>query len=224
MKLAIKSLLAVAALGAASLSNAALIPASGKVTIQDTTFDGGSGTLNIGGGEFQANIAGYAPFYTFCLEIEEDIDFGVEFDYTLSNAADSQGDRISKGTAMLFELFTKGKLYDRSLDAAHEESAGYLQAAIWVLENEVFGPHVSVTASAKFFNVATNPYLNKAIAAFGSLANAQMDDDLGKVKAMNLTIGNTQYQDVLVYVPDSGATLALLGLGLVGLAAVRRRR
>jgi hypothetical protein len=50
----------------------------------------------------------------------------------------------------------------------------------------------------------------------------------GDVKVMNVTRGDgAKAQDMLVYVtvqiPDGGMTVAMLGLGLLGLAAVRRK-
>lgn len=218
-----KSLLAIAALGAASLANAALIPSSGSVTVENTPYDGGNGSFNIGGGEFEATVAGYGSFYTFCVEIKEAIVLPDTYDYSLSSSVDSQVDNISKGTAYLYEKFVKGGLYARTLDAAHDEAAGFLQAAIWMLEDEDFSS-LSGLAIAKFFDVATNPFIGQVVSAFGTLADAKMDDDLGKVKVMNLTQGSAQFQDILVYVPDSGTTLALLGLALGGIAVARRRR
>lgn len=53
-----------------------------------------------------------------------------------------------------------------------------------------------------------------------------MDNYTGSaVRVMNLTKNGNRHQDQLVYmdVPDTGATLSLLVLGLVGLAAARRR-
>lgn len=224
MKLTFNLILAASAVSLATMANAALYPSSGTVTMENTSFDGGTGSYNIGGGEFQATIAGgYAPFYTFCTEIGEEIEFGVPLQYTTSYLADSQGDHISKGTAYLYEMFVKGKLYDRTLDDVHDEMAGYLQAAIWVLADEDFSSK-SALAKAKFFNVATNPFIGKVVGLFGSLAGAKADDDKGRVKVMNLTLNGEEKQDVLVYVPDSGATIALLGLALSGLALAGRCR
>ncbi|EDY80490.1 hypothetical protein VDG1235_104 [Verrucomicrobiia bacterium DG1235] len=223
MKNAIKTLVALATLTSATALNAALIPSSGTVHMENTSYDGGVGSYNIGGGEFEATIAGFGTFYTFCMEIDQSIVLPEDYDYSLSNSVDVNGDVISKGTAYLFELFTKGALYARTLDAAHDEFAGFLQAAIWILEDEDFSAKKQI-AKDKFFNVATNPFIADVVAKFGSLLGAKADDDQGKVKVMNLTIGGTEYQDVLVYVPDSGTTLVFLGFGLAGLALVRRRR
>lgn len=212
MKNTVKSLFAVAALGAASLVNAAILPSTGSVVMENTNFDG---VTNIGGGEFKATVAGFGTFYTFCMEYSEHISLPGTYDYSLSSSVDSHVDNVSKGTAFLYELFVKGGLYARTLNAAHDLAAGQLQAAIWLLEDEV---------ASGFKYTVGNPFINLVVSQFGSLANAKADDNQGRVQVMNLTIGQTHYQDVLVYVPDSGATLALLGLGLTGIAIARRRR
>lgn len=223
MNKTLKTLAALAALVTATATNAALIPSSGTVEVDNTEFDGGVGSYNIGGGEFEANIAGFGTFYTFCLEFDQQIELPGTYDYNLSSTVDSHPDAISKGTAYLYEQFIKGNLYERTLDVAHDEAAGFLQAAIWILEDEDYSS-LSGLAISKFFDVATNPFIGKAVSAFGSLVDAKVDDNLGKVKVLNLSANGEQFQDVLVYVPDSGTTLALLGLALGGIAVARRRR
>jgi hypothetical protein len=43
------------------------------------------------------------------------------------------------------------------------------------------------------------------------------------VYAINMWLDGEDYQDGLVYVPDGGATLMLLGGALMGLGALRRK-
>lgn len=210
MKNALKTLLAVAALGAASIANAALIPSNGSVTIYDTPWDG-----NLVGGEYRGEVGDF-DFYTFCLEKGEPLGtLPGTFDYTLGDAVDIDGDVLSRGSAYLYKKFVQGSLYSRTEDAAHDSMAGALQAAIWYLEGEV---------GANYVFVPGNAFLAIVEGVYGSIAAAKADnDDVQGVRVMTLTRNGEQYQDVIVYVPDSGATLALLGLGLTGLALVRRR-
>lgn len=212
MKNTIKTLLVAAALGGASIANAVSIPTTGTVHLENTAFDG-----DLIGGEFEAQIIpGGDIFYTFCVEKEVHLNLPGTYSYALSNATDAlPNDPISAGTAYLYEKFINGSLYSRDLDAQHDINAGLLQVAIWYLEDEV---------NQYFTGVAGNIYLTDAYAEFVNEAGAKANDTKGTVKIMNITIGAEKYQDVLVYVPDSGTTLALLGLALAGLAIGRRQR
>lgn len=207
----------VALIGAISVAGAITYPSSGTVTISNTDYDGGSNP-GLQGGEFGADITGYDRFYTFCIEYSQYMDLGSTYSYSLSLAADSTNNTISKGTAYLFAKFAKGSLYARSLDGdtgTHDQNAGYLQKAVWYLEDNV-GPNYS--------DIGSNPFVTMVTGIYGTLEAAKADAsvDMG-VRVMNLTIGETSYQDVLIYVPDSGTTLGLLGFCLTVLAIVRRR-
>ena len=76
-----------------------------------------------GGGEFAADIlgAGGSPdFYTFCLELNEGLEFNKTYNFTTSDAAEAGGisggspDPISEGTAYLYDLFSQGVLLNYS--------------------------------------------------------------------------------------------------------------
>lgn len=125
-------------------------------------------------------------------------------------------DIISMGTAHLYELFALGTLTELSYGSS--SSAGRLQEMIWYLEGELD----SISAS----NVFISPLTTK----FSTLENAKANYTGSAVGVMNLTGVRSDgsvslHQDQLVYlgVPDGGVTLSLLGLALVGLAAIKRR-
>ena len=230
MKNSLKSLVAVAALGLVSVANAAMIPASGTIYLENTPYDGG-----LDGGEFKGTISGFGDIYTFCLELNQQIALPGTYKFTSSNAVDSNGDVISKGTAYLYQGFVAGSLFDRNgtlgntsaggdktdvSTNSHDFNAGLLQAALWFLEDEVDG---GWDKAATF--LTGNPFIAAAINKFGSLAGAKADYTGDKVAVLNVkTLGGSKRQDVIISVPDSGATLALLGFGLTVLAIVRRRR
>ena len=71
-----------------------------------------------------------------------------------------------------------------------------------------------------------NYYVGLAASHFGSLALAKADiTSSSTVKVLNIWGKNGEdIQSQLIYVPDSGMTAALLGLGLISLAAFRRRK
>jgi hypothetical protein len=179
-------------------------------------------------------------FSTFCLERSENLNYEDNYSGSLSltvinggvdNTDPGPGDPISKGTAWLYQLFATGSLstfgyaygtnpYSNAEVANRKDSAGALQKAIWSLEDELSG-----------VTTANNQYLAAAVGHFGTLANAKSaaDDSFG-VSAINLVMANNpsqRRQDVLVYlgtpVPDGGATLGMLGAGLVGVGLFRRR-
>lgn len=189
---------------------------------------------------------------TFCIELDEFIKLSksstkfTEYTYQIDTKAYQGGvggfsgsppsDMISKGTAYLFELFHLGfnnaakwlELGDYGATGGgttREANAGLLQKAFWVLEDEV------VSGDGKFgtsgYTEATNKYLQLVAKTenFGSLANAKMnyDPSTSNVRVLNPMKNGTYIQSQLVYVPDGGLTVLLLGSAL-GLFAVIRRR
>lgn len=181
----------------------------------------------------QWNTAGTLQgFSTFCLERLEKLNFKAQYQGELNDRAinggpdfnenpNLLGDPLSVGVAWLYNAFALGNLsgYEYSDTAGRKTSANLLQKAIWMLEDEMAMDE-------------SNYFVDLAMGEFGSLANAQASN-LGAfpIKVINLTqqVGNGTYlrQDVLVRVVDAkvsdhGMTLAMLGFGLLGLAALRR--
>jgi hypothetical protein len=218
----LKALILGAAFSAGSLF-------ANTVTMHNTPFDG---IVDAGGGEYKAVTDNNGTFLTFCLEaqVHVDVNFNTLYSYTISNRAFAgggdkhdptgpgsgpDGDPISQGTAWLYTQFVKGTLVDSDgvgnyNNENHDLNAGLLQKAIWALEDE------------NFYTIGTNYYANLALTHGGFATYTGTD-----VKVMNLwTISQDHVEDVqsmLVYVPDSGMTVALLGLGLLSLAAFRRK-
>ena len=161
-------------------------------------------------------------FGTFCIEKNEYFSNGGLYDVVLNDRAISGGvssptvgyDIISKGTAFLYTQFATGMLSASYYGSA--TNAATLQDLIWWLEGE----------QSTFGAGAYNSLLS---AQFGAnwMVDAKADYTGSAVKVMNLTSnsGRTKNQDQLVYVgvPDGGATVVLLGFGLLGLALVNRR-
>lgn len=203
----IKSLLISLALGA-GLTASSLF--ANSVVLTSTGFNGGPGSDLAG--EFLATTSDNGSFITFCLEEFVHVDLDKAYSYTLGGPIVlDQGDTISEGTAWLYESFIKGTLVGYAPDdATHNTNAGVLQKAFWTLEDE--------------FDWSPNAYVDLAVAHFGSLAAAKADYTGSTVEVMNLWGPEREdVQSVLHLVPDSGVSVALLGLGMLSLAFVRRK-
>jgi len=192
------------------------------------------------GGEFTLNpltgwlqLTGYAPgvtrnigltgtFQSFCLEGGTDIDgYPTTYNADLNTnavgggpGAPPAGDPVSVGTGWLYMQFATGTLAGYNWSGSSRlDSAFALQKTIWWLEGET---------GLQPANIFTTAVLNQ----FGSMAGAMANGGWNYgVYALNLWTlnGRVDAQDFLVFVPDGGATLMLLGGALMGLGALRRK-
>jgi hypothetical protein len=125
---------------------------------------------------------------------------------------------VANGTAWLYSAFATGQLagYDYTTDGGRPTSAWALQNAIWELQGQAYDAS----------NLGASNYVYMAKSEFGSLANAMADSggQLG-VDQLQMTYNGVTSQPMLAFVgvPDGGATLMLLGLGLSSLGAFSRR-
>lgn len=218
---------------AAVAYSATAVPVAVTVTRLPGYFSGDGGEFTVLGSPW-ANPLHYSSktlvgggFQTFCIEYDEFIR-GTRF-AELSTKAIHGGigggspDPLSIGAAWLYKRFAEGTLvgYNYTPGAGRAASAAALQQTIWWLEDEIAVAPV-------------NPFTALVVGKFGSAAAAKANYNPAtagfRVAVVNMwgaTDGGIDYnkprQDMLVYLADGGLTLLLLGAGLLGLAAIRRK-
>lgn len=216
---------------------ASTVTASAAIISTTVTEERASGYFTSPGGEFTLKGIpasywdNYSPlalrpggFQTFCLELNEGLTgqpFAAELSYNAIKGGVGGGspDPLSIGAAWLYAQFATGTLpfYDYNPLAGRAASAKALQETIWWLEDELTTAPVNpFTALVTAQFVSPKADYDPTTAGFHVAVVNLWDEDAGG----NWTIPK---QDMLIYLPDGGLTLALLGCGLLGLAAIRRR-
>jgi len=186
---------------------------------------------NTGGGEFKlTDVTNSADWIiTFCMQKTEYMTFTNDFivgsinDYTLTDPDDKGGvggmDPISSQTAWLYTQFYNGTLANyvygfdgNAVFANREASANALQHAFWGFENEE-----TLDTNNFYVQLAVN--------------NTPADFEIGRVGVLNLYLYDktkpgglgAEAQDQLTMRVPEPATLALMGVGMLGMTIVRRR-
>lgn len=211
--------------GILAAQQAFAIPVKDSRTAGYFTSPGGEFTIKLDASATPADAAAFNAIYqnyasvatlsggfqTFCIESTVHVG-GNPKDATL----DPNG--VAVGTAWLYEQFGRGVLagYDYTPGAGRAASAWELQNAIWALQ----GSYVYDAGAA-------TGYLNAAIAQFGSLANAQVQNTTYRVDALRMTTTDATGQQVvrqpmLALVPDGATTMMLLGMSMLGIGYTRR--
>ncbi|MBZ0172829.1 MAG: VPLPA-CTERM sorting domain-containing protein [Phycisphaerales bacterium] len=208
---------AIAVAGVAGLAGAS----------QTATFSDGPG--DVGGGEFTAVTSDHGTFKTFCLEYYEPLDIfgGTVYEYTISTEAMYDGgglgntDPLDSRSAFIFQRFVDGQIRNLLNDQGLSDTrvANAVQIALWDVEQE----GVNFTFHPDYANSQA------LIAAANTAIGNGSWSGLGNVRVMNNwvqgLVGNPDgaRQDTLIIVPLPSAA-AFAGVGLIGLATLRRRK
>jgi hypothetical protein len=161
-------------------------------------------------------------FQSFCIEGNELIyPYGAIYNEKIDTFAEAGGmsgqdesgrDHVSVGSGWLYSQFALGTL-NYNYVGNRGASADLLQKALWWLEGEE-GVQYD----------ANNIYMAAVTSKFGSAAGAMANGgETYGVYALNIWDQNGLAQSQLIYVPDGGASLTLLGGALMVLGALRRK-
>lgn len=163
-------------------------------------------------------MGGLPNFQTFCVEGNEHIYTNTTYNVALNDHSVLGNNYLSLGAAWLYSQFAQGTLNGYNYTGSRTTTADQLQKAIW---------HYMGGQEGQSGYDSSNPFEVLAAGHFLSDANANATAGLNNfgVWVLNLTIGNDNYQDQLIYnpAPDGGATAMLLGVGLLGLFLFNRK-
>jgi hypothetical protein len=212
------------------------------------TGNGGEFTLTPGDGlgsvlKYDGKAMIGIAIESFCLEHGEFINTGRTYNVILHDAAVHGGvggtkttstfggleDKLSKGAAWLYYEFSKGTLEGYNYTVDRKSTAAALQNTIWWLEGELNSTSTPNTLAAPdYSNIFTKLVLNH----FGGLTQAAIDmavSDNNNYRPVQVAtmwnIDGSVGQDMIVTtgtVPIPPA-IYLLGAGLMGIGAVRKR-
>jgi hypothetical protein len=218
----------------ASAAQATGIVAGSQVKVLNVAPKGslGGGTFSIDG----PDAGNVVDFLTFCLEINEFINYGATYFVDLQLEARDGGlgggtpDPLDSRTAYLYFLFAQGWL--PGFDLNNVDHIDGLQLAIWRIEQEAefdnnryerWGTNTKITDNAakmskanEFYDLANNEIHNASL--YGVKVMQMWESYNPDTKTFS-----GHKQDQLIFVSEATTTAALLMFGLVVLGVARAR-
>ena len=221
----IKVFLIIIAGGLMGATVASAIPSSGLMTVNGSPLEYDYG------GQFTASVAGYAPFQTYCIEIQHDFSLGETVDYTLGQTThgappNTAAPFLNAGAAWLFSQFNSGGL--GALTPATPTQAGELQAALWYFQGQGTPDSAYSGPGFGYGLPGADAYTDLADSVLGAsfinpLAPIAGSFGVDVIQSSHLSGGPAQDWLYAGPVPDGGMTAGLLGSALIGVQLLRRK-
>ena len=197
-------------------------------------------TGSLGGGPFGVDgpdAGNEADFLTFCLEINEFINYNTLYYVNIAENAVAggagggglTGDPLDSKTAYLYAKFLMGTL--SGYDANDVASRNGLQLAIWLIEQEVYEAGGEYYRTGTTTKVGGGDVWDAADAFFADASANAVPGNLYGVRVMQLWTGydatsgafTGNKQDQLIFVSEATTTASLVALGILVLGAARVR-
>jgi hypothetical protein len=214
----------VPAMASASTITVKFVAEHNPLTVYRTILDSdGTAVITTTAGLMEFETSAGAKIYTFCIEPREFTDYNLlpyDIQPLATGPTNVPGGMGAAKAALLFELYGRFApgLWSPAMAAVNQQA---LQIATWEIVRETTpgtqgGLTLDIFSGNIYFQNTTDAALGVAQGWLGQL------DGTGPMQYRNAAL-RVGAQDFSIPVPDAGSSLLLMGMGLAGLRAWKRR-